>query len=67
MSHESAVVKQCCLSSPNWVFIYSDGRIYAICEKDFRSPSYRIDVKEIINMITKESFTPEHLFGDEND
>ena len=57
------VVKQCCMSSPVWIFIYSDGRIFGICDLDFKSPSYREGVEEIINIKTQESFTPEQIFG----
>lgn len=63
MSLQNNSVKQCCVSSPVWIFIYSDGRIFAICEKDFKSPSYQIRVEEIINIKTHESFTPQQMFG----
>jgi len=62
MSLNSTTIKQCCATAPVWIFVYSDGRIFAICENDFRSPSYRIGVEKIINMNTKASFPPEQIF-----
>jgi len=56
-------ITQCCVSDPIWIFIYSDGSIFAICDKDFENPAYRVGVTEIINMETQESFKPEKLFG----
>jgi len=64
MSLEKGLVKQCCTTTPVWIFIYSDGRIFAICNDDFKSPSHRIGVQKIINIKSRESFTPEKLFGD---
>lgn len=56
-------IKQCCTHSPVWIFIYSDGRIFAICENDYNLLIYRYGVKEIINIQSKVSFTPGQLFG----
>lgn len=63
MSLEKATVKQCCMCSPVWIFVYSDGSIFAICEKDFKSKPYQSGVIEIINIETQESFSPDQLFG----
>ncbi len=60
---QDTVVKQCCNSDPIWIFVYSDGNVFVICEKDFDSPTYRYDVKKIINIKSQESFTPEEIFG----
>ncbi len=59
----SAKVKQCCNGSPLWIFVYSDGRIFSICDEDFQSSAYRFGVIEVINIETRESFTPEQIFG----
>lgn len=63
MSSLIASIKQCCVSSPTWIFIYSDGRIFAICDNDFKSKSYQEGVEKIINIESQEEFTPEQLFG----
>ncbi len=54
MSLESITVKQCCATAPVWIFVYSDGRIFAICDDDYNSPSYRIGLKIIINIKTRQ-------------
>ena len=64
MTSLDATIKQCCVSDPIWIFIYSDGSIFAICKDDFKNPTYRVGVTEIINMETQESFAPEKLFGE---
>ena len=66
MSLTSTKVKQCCNNSPVWIFVYSDGRVFAVCDEDFKSPSYRIGLLKIVNIKSKEVFTPEQLFGDKN-
>ena len=62
MSLDTAV-KQCCTNEPVWIFIYSDGSIFAVCDDDFSNPTFRIGVKEIINLDTQESVSPENNFG----
>jgi len=56
-------IKQCCVCDPIWIFSYSDGSFFLICEKDFKNPSYQIDLEEVINIESQESFTPGQLFG----
>ncbi len=51
------------MSAPIWIFVYSDGSILSICDIDFKSPGYRFGVSKIINVESKESFTPEQIFG----
>jgi hypothetical protein len=58
-----ANIKQCCVSDPVWIFTYSDGSYFLICNNDFKSPGYRVGVTEIINMETQQVFTPDILFG----
>jgi len=55
-------IRQCCVGNPVWIFVYSDESVYIICDKDFESPAYRLDVIKIINIESQESFTPEKLF-----
>lgn len=62
MSQETTL-KQCCKSKPLWVFVYSVGDIFVICDKDFQSPAYRFGVEKIINIETQECLTPEQAFG----
>lgn len=64
MSLDTTKVKQCCKSSPVWIFVYSDGRVFAVCDEDFKSPSYRLKLFKIVNIKSKKVFTPEQLFGD---
>ncbi len=61
---QDAAVKQCCTSDPIWIFIYSDGSIFTVCANDFLNPIFRSNVKEVINMVTQESFSPEKIFGE---
>ena len=56
-------IKQCCANVPIWIFSYSDGSFFLICENDFKNPGYQINLQEIINIETQESFTFEQLFG----
>jgi len=51
------------MSTPVWIFVYSDGSIFSVCDIDFKSTCYRNGVSQIINIESKESFTPEQLFG----
>ncbi len=57
-------VKQCCEADPYWIFLYSDGSVFAICENDLKNPTYQLDVEKVINIKTQESFTPTQIFGD---
>jgi len=63
MSQQSDKIKQCCNSSPVWIFVYADGRIFSICDEDYKSTAYRFDVIEVINMKSQISMTPEQAFG----
>lgn len=56
-------IKQCCVGDPVWIFSYSDGSFFLICESDFKNPSYQINLQEVINLESQESFTPGQLFG----
>jgi hypothetical protein len=51
------------MSLPVWIFVYSDGTIFAICDEHLKSLAYRVGVIEIINIQTKESFTTEQILG----
>ena len=64
MSLEKSTVKQCCTDSPIWIFLYSDGSIFAICQKDFKDPAYQTGVIEVINLETEQSFKPSQIFGE---
>lgn len=66
MSQDTEKIQQCCVSSPVWIFIYSDGRIFSICNEDYKSTAYRFDVVEVINMESQISMTAEQAFGDKN-
>jgi hypothetical protein len=66
MSLQQNNIKKCCASSPVWIFVYSDGRIFSICNEDYKSTAYRFDVTEVINIETKVSMTPKQAFGDSN-
>lgn len=63
MSIAKATVKQCCATDPLWIFIYSDGSVFAICEHDLKTQAYQLGVTEVINIKTQESFSPEQIFG----
>lgn len=56
-------IKQCCADDPIWIFSYSDGSFFLICSKDFKNPSYQINLVECINIESQDSFTPGQLFG----
>jgi len=56
-------LQQCCVCDPIWIFVYSDGSIFSICEKDFKSAAYRLNVIEVINIESQQSFKPEEIFG----
>ena len=56
-------VRQCCKKTPVWIFVYEDGRIYAICDEDYLSIAYRINVKHVINIKTHVSQTAKEAFG----
>lgn len=62
MSQETAIT-QCCKSKPIWIFMYSDGNIIVICDKDFQSPAFRLGVEKVINIESQKIFTPTELFG----
>lgn len=61
---QDTILKQCCKSDPIWIFTYSDGTVFVICQKDFKSPAYRHGVKKIINIESQECFTPAEIFGE---
>ncbi len=63
MSLAKTIVKQCCATEPVWIFIYSDGSVFAICENDLKTPGYQLGVVEVINIKSQESFSPEQIFG----
>jgi hypothetical protein len=62
MSQEA--IKQCCTGDPVWIFAYSDGSFLLICDNDLKNPIYNIGATEIINIKTKESFSPQIILGD---
>jgi len=62
MSQETAIT-QCCKSKPIWIFMYSDGNIIVICDKDFQSPAFRLGVEKVINLESQECLTPQEAFG----
>ena len=56
-------IKQCCIGDPVWIFTYSDGSFFLVCNKDFKNSQYQINLEGVINIETQESFTPAQLFG----
>ena len=56
-------IRQCCVNDPVWIFSYSDGSFFLICEKDFKDKKYQIELEEVINIKTQESFSVDQLFG----
>jgi len=58
-------LKKCCMSGPVWIFVYSDGTVFAICKEHHKSKAHRVGVTQIINIQTKKTFTPEQIFGKE--
>ena len=56
-------IKQCCANDPIWIFSYSDGSFFLICSNDFKNPQYQVDLIEVINIETQESYSPDQLFG----
>jgi len=56
-------IKQCCVGDPVWIFSYSDGSFFLICDNDFKNSTYQINLIEVINIESQESFTPGQLFG----
>ncbi len=63
MTSLDTTIKKCCVSDPVWIFIYSDGSIFAICKEDFSNSVYQSGVEEVINIESQESFTPQKIFG----
>lgn len=58
-------LKKCCMSEPVWIFVYSGGTIYTVCDEHKKSPAYRVGLNQIIKVQTRELFTPEQIFGKE--
>ena len=65
MNKTKPEIRQCCKNAPVWIFVYSDGRIYAICDEDYHFKAYRYDVKFVINIKSKISQTAKEAFGNE--
>jgi len=53
------------MSEPVWIFVYSGGTIYTVCDEHKKSPAYRVGLNQIIKVQTRELFTPEQIFGKE--
>lgn len=60
-------LRQCCkIHEPVWIFCYSDGSFFAICDNYFYSEGHRVGVTKIIDMRTRNEYTPEQAFEKEN-
>ena len=64
MSFQDLSIKLCCESEPTWIFVYENDTIFGICDEDFTSQSYRLKVKRVIKINTRQEFAPEKIFGE---
>lgn len=60
---DTSSLKLCCNSLPVWIFCYSDGTFFGICDNDFKSPEFQLGLDRIVKIETGEVFSPGDLFG----
>lgn len=66
MSLASQQLKQCCEAEPVWIFTYSDGSVFAICNNHVKNPAYHIGLEKIFKISTQEEFSLEQIIGGTN-
>lgn len=55
-------VESCCKKPICWIFVYTDGEVYSICEDHFYSRAHRTSVKNVVNFQTRAKYEPAMLF-----
>ncbi len=55
----------CCGEQPTYLFVYEDGKIFGICDEHFDSTAHRCFVKWVIDIKTREKFSPSQIFGED--
>ena len=55
-------VESCCKKPTRWIFVYTDGEVYSICEDHFYSRAHRTSVKNVVNFQTRVKYDPVMLF-----